>query len=290
MSLENLFYLVKLTGRNRSEYRGSEKHVVYAYPNYYGEICMRAFLFALSFLTILPASRNTPVAEKDIVRSIYFFPLVGFIIGGILALTGSISNLLLPGLGGNALIIAVWAFITRGLHLDGLMDTADGLYSNQDRAGMLEIMKDSRVGAMGAIALVMVILLKFSFLASLPAPDKVYLLFLAPAVGRCMMVYAVILFPYARTGPGLGKPFGESNGIGKPIIATLLTMAGGFLLYGWTGVILASVTIFITWCIARSIARILGGLTGDTYGALCEISETVFIMAAVIAKSMGKLV
>jgi len=250
---------------------------------------VRSFLLAFSFLTIIPLYGNRVAEEKEMADSLYFYPLVGFIIGGFLALLAWFSNLLSLGWAGDALIIVSWIIITGGLHLDGLMDSADGLFSGRDRERKLEIMKDSRVGAMGGIALVSVLLLKFAFLASLPYQYKLWALLIAPAAGRCFMVYTVLLFPYARSGPGLGKCFGNNVGNMKILGATLVLLIGAFLTARITGLVLVLITAVPVTMAVLWIDRSLEGLTGDTYGAACEITETLLLMITVIGIAIYSL-
>ena len=243
---------------------------------------MASFLLALSFLTIIPAYGNKVAGEKEMANSLYAYPLVGLFIGGFLALAAYVSDILSLGLGGDALIVVLWIILTGGLHMDGLMDMADGLFSGKDRERKLEIMRDSRVGAMGVIALGAVLLLKFSFLASLPLQYKMLALLLAPVIGRAAMVYSVVYFPYARSKPGLGKCFGEKAGKGKFLGALAFTLVVVFIAVGPMGIGLALATLLTAAIIAKGVSSMLGGQTGDTYGALCEVSETIFLIAIVI--------
>jgi adenosylcobinamide-GDP ribazoletransferase len=247
---------------------------------------LRSFLLAFSFLTIIPAYGKRVAGEKEMANSLYFYPLVGFIIGAFLALLAWLSNFLALGWGGDALIIVSWIIITGGLHLDGLMDSADGLFSGRDRERKLEIMKDSRVGAMGGIALVSVMLLKFAFLTSLPYEYKLWALLIAPAAGRCFMVYMVLLFPYARSGSSLGKCFGADVGKAKIIGATLVLVIGAYIIAPMLGIFMVLATAIPVAIIALGINRTLGGHTGDTYGAACELSETLFLIIVAISTAV----
>lgn len=251
---------------------------------------MRSFLLALSFLTIIPAYGSRVAGEKEMANSLYYYPLVGFIIGGFLGALAWLSDLLRLGSGGDALIVVAWIVISGGLHLDGLMDSADGLFSGRDRERKLQILKDSRVGAMGGIALVAVILLKFAFLTSLPYEYKLWALLIAPAAGRCFMVYEVLLFPYARSGPSLGKCFGAEVGKAKIVGATLLLVIGAYMAASLMGIWTVMITAVPMVIIARWIDRALGGHTGDTYGATCELSETLFLIIVAISISVANLV
>ena len=243
---------------------------------------MRALRLAVSFLTIFPVYGNRVAGEKEMARSLYFYPAAGGLLGGFLALASFAGWKLSLGSAGDAFVVVFWIILSGGLHLDGLMDTADGLFSGRERERKLEIMKDSRVGAMGVLALVSVVLLKLSFLGLLPYPQKYGLLILAAALGRTMMLFPIAYFPYARQTPGLGKAFGNhASRIMFPL--SLVILAGiSYLVLGSAPVIYLGITALISIIVARVISRILNGHTGDTYGALCEISETIFIVTAAI--------
>lgn len=221
--------------------------------------------------------------------SLYYYPVVGFLIGAGLALIAWLSNWLQLGWGGDAVVIVSWIVISGGLHLDGLMDSADGLFSGRERDKKLEIMKDSRVGAMGGIALVSVVLLKFALLTSIPYPAKLGALLIAPAMGRCMMVAAILLFPYARTGPGLGKCFGPEAGKEKLWGAIAFLLLGTILAAQLLGLVFIAITALLVSQAALWINNVLGGQTGDTYGALCEITETVFLLTTAVGMALYSL-
>jgi len=221
--------------------------------------------------------------------SLYYYPVVGFLIGAGLALIAWLSNWLQLGWGGDAVVIVSWIVISGGLHLDGLMDSADGLFSGRERDKKLEIMKDSRVGAMGGIALVSVVLLKFALLTSIPYPAKLGALLIAPAMGRCMMVAAILLFPYARTGPGLGKCFGPDAGKEKLWGAIAFLLLGTILAAQLLGLVFIAITALLVSQAALWINNVLGGQTGDTYGALCEITETVFLLTTAVGMALFSL-
>ncbi len=247
---------------------------------------MNGLLLAISFLTIVPVYGNRQAGEKDMAYSLYFYPLTGILIGLLLAGVAYLAEILSLGWAGDAVIIVIWIIITGALHLDGLMDSADGLFSGREREKKLEIMRDSRVGAMGVIAFGAIMLLKFTFLGSMTYTDKLWVLLISPALGRWVMVYAVSCFPYARSGPGLGKSFGSINGAGKTLGAAIPLLVALLLLVKWEIFIIMALTVFAVVAMARWMAGSLGGLTGDTYGALCEVTETLFIVVTVIAMKL----
>lgn len=245
---------------------------------------MREFLLAISFLTVIPAYGNRLADDKDMAGSLAYYPLVGFIIGALLAALANLCQLLSLGMSGTALVIVFWIILTGGLHLDGLIDSADGLFSGKDRERKLEIMRDSRIGAMGAIALAALLILKFSFLSEITYPD-LYLLIIAPAFGRAIMLLGIYFFPYARSGPGLGSFADQANWI-HILIAIITLFLGTFLLAKSSGLIMLGlaavpIALVIIWA-----ARQLGGLTGDSYGAICELSETMFLITAVLVRTI----
>jgi len=247
---------------------------------------MRKLLLAISFLTILPAYGNRSADDRDMAGSLAYYPLVGFFIGGLLATLASFCHWLALGISGDALIIVAWIMLTGGLHLDGLMDSADGLFSGQDRDRKLEIMRDSRIGAMGAIALAALLLLKLSFLTALSYPEILWILILTPAFGRSMMVLGIVAFPYARSGPGLGKAFADQVGWLQVTIAIVTLLLGTFGLAGGQGLVLLGVAALPIALITAWSARQLGGLTGDSYGAICELAETFFLITAVVVRAI----
>ena len=181
-----------------------------------------------------------------------------------------------------AFLVATMVIVTRALHLDGLMDVCDGLFGGFTRERRLEIMRDSQVGAFGVAGGVTVLLLKYGALFSLlilAEPGKEWALFLFPALSRWTMVVLLGAFPYVRT-QGLGSPFhGESIAIATTV-AGASALAASFLLGGFAGLGLFFGAVALAWPLGWAMARALGGLTGDTYGATNEIIETAVIIAA----------
>jgi adenosylcobinamide-GDP ribazoletransferase len=202
-----------------------------------------------------------------------YFPLIGILIG--LGVAGLDYGLCLVFAPLPASVIAVIALIgaSGGLHMDGLADTADGFFSSRPRERILEIMKDSRIGAMGVIAIVLVILLKVATLASVPAGLRFAVLILMPLAGRTALVIHLALLPYARAEGGLGTVFLQNRSRIDAVFATGILGVFGWIVAGMEGLIagglaVAGTLIFSIWC-----RRKIGGFTGDTLGAACEIAE-----------------
>ncbi len=243
---------------------------------------------AAGFLTRIPLPGRYD--EKKMPLAIVCFPIVGIILGAVLGAGAYVADFLLPDLAAGAIVMICYIFLTGGLHLDGLMDTADGLGSWRDREKMLLIMKDSRVGAMGAIAGSSHLILRFALFASLLAlPEKaqvwsVFLVF--PLFARLDMVFAMVHFPYART-EGLGKPFVAASklwvGIATAGITVVYAVCIAYLFEAYLVVaVVGFVSLIQGASLAYYIAGKLGGLTGDTYGAIGEVSEDVSVAVALI--------
>jgi adenosylcobinamide-GDP ribazoletransferase len=228
---------------------------------------------ALRFLTILPIGGLPPVSEGAIARSIAFFPLAGAVIGALLSGVGLLAGALWDDWVQAVAIVVAWAIITAGLHLDGLSDTFDAVLSWRSRERKLEIMKDSRIGAMGAIALITLLLLKITLLHSTGA-GWIRVVVLAPALGRWADTYGIFWFPPARAG-GLGREFQSQVGRADFALASGSTLALAVALGGARGLVALALVWGVSHWLARWWTRDLGGLTGDTYGALCEIAEVV---------------
>jgi len=228
---------------------------------------------ALRFLTILPMPGMPPMSEESTARAIPLFPLAGALIGALLAGLGlAASALWEPGVRSVILVVA-WAIITAGLHLDGLSDTFDAVLSWRSRERKLEIMKDSRIGAMGAIALIAALALKVTWLGA-AGDGWLRAVWLAPVLGRWADLYGIFWFPPARAG-GLGRDVQSQVRRSDFVFGTLTTVALAAAIAGVRGVVAVALVWVAAHLLARWWTRDLGGLTGDTYGALCEIAEIV---------------
>jgi adenosylcobinamide-GDP ribazoletransferase len=250
---------------------------------------LTALLEAIRFLTLIPLPFMPPTTgddyEKTIARSMAWFPMVGLLIGAIGCAAGLAAGALWNDLARAVVVVVVIGLVTSGLHLDGLSDTFDAVMSWRPRERKLEIMKDSRIGAMGALALIAVILLKIVFVAA--AGDGWWrAILLATALGRWADLYGIFFFPAAREG-GLGRNFRNFTRRSDFAFATgqMIVIVAGVSVVGLAPttwplalarsaaacglVLLTAHVVFTRW------TRALGGLTGDTYGAMCEIAEVV---------------
>ena len=250
---------------------------------------MRSFFAALGFLSIIPLPAKWRGGEAELARCLPWFPAVGLLIGGAAALLGSTLGRILPPLPAAALLVIALLWISGGLHLDGLADTADGFFSARSRERMLEIMRDSRTGPMGVIAIVSVLLVKVAALASLPVSQRWAALLLAPLAGRCALVMMMAMLPYARSG-GLAAIFVRQRSRPAALLAIMVLSIVGTLTAGMAGMVTAVATLAVVVVFAIQCRRKIGGLTGDTLGAACELAEAAALLVAASAAHLEGLV
>jgi len=237
---------------------------------------MCKILFALQFLTRLPVGRKE-ISLKDVGRATPFFPLVGALIGVLLAGGQWLLAWLFPPLLADAFLLALWIALTGGLHLDGFVDCCDALLAARPPQARLEILRDTAVGTYGVVGAVTLLIVKFAAIASLPVAVRWMALLLAPTLGRWAMVHAIARYPYARPS-GMGSPFKETVGWREVVWATLIALAVTLLGWSWVGLLAFGVAWVFSALFARWVMRRIPGLTGDVYGAMCELVEVVVLL------------
>jgi len=239
---------------------------------------LRALVAAFAFLTRVPVWSG-PLRDEDLGRSLTFFPVVGLVIG--LVLTGAaalLGDTLAPTLVAVGLV-ALLAALTGGLHLDGVADVFDALGGGRgDRQRMLDIMRDSRIGAHGAAALVLLLLAKVAAVGEAVARHDLLVLLVFPAVARWAVTPAIVFFPYARA-EGTGRAFAGEARAAEVAAATIVT-AGVLLALGTRLLLPAASALGAAMVLALWLRRRLGGLTGDCYGAAIEVAEVVALTVA----------
>ncbi len=252
---------------------------------------MKLFRAAVTFLTTLPLSPlPTQEFERDPTipgRAFAWYPLVGLLIGAILTpVEWALSWTPLNAAVVAGLILGAWILISGALHLDGLADSCDALFAAVDVPRRLEILKDVHPGAFGIVGLLWLVGMKWVLLAQLTRSDLALpALILAPMWGRWMLVWAAQRFPYARPGSSLGQFMRQGLGSQQIVIATVITVAaqiGAMLIWpmpAWIALVPALGIVLARW----AAQRLGGGLTGDLYGALCEVVETGVLLAACLA-------
>lgn len=234
---------------------------------------MKPFLSALKFITVLPGGGSTAFEP---IRMIPHFPLVGLLLGALVAgFDWAAVHFWDPSLV-SLLDVVLLAILTGAFHIDGLGDTADGLFSHRSRERMLEIMKDSRVGVMGLVAIGVILAIKWAALSDVDAHRR-WLIFLIPGFARAGMLFAIWWLPYGRPQGGTGKAFFEQQLKMKdfwglvPLVLLSLFLGGSAVIFicGW------AMTVFTLIWFYRSR---LGCITGDMLGAMVETTEALLFL------------
>lgn len=246
---------------------------------------MKKLIIAMQFLTRFTITKE-PVSEKELGESMAYFPLIGMIIGFFLVLINVVLQNFLPSLVVNSLILVALVILTGAIHLDGFVDTIDGLAVGKDREDILEIMRDSRVGAIGVVAVCCLLITKLSLLYEMPAYLKNSSLILMTVLGRWVMVMSASSSFYARRGSGLGRAFIDNVGLKEFVVASIITALIGLCLMFIKGLILIVIVYPITLLLISLIKKRLDGLTGDTLGWICEITEVVALFGVIV---LGRL-
>ena len=241
----------------------------------------KGLLAAVQFLTIIPLRQE--VTRDGIGRSLIYFPVIGLGIGAILFGLDNLFVLFLPPALGSALLIVALVLLTGAHHLDGFIDTCDGMAAGRSAEQRLAIMRDSRSGGFGVVGAFCLLLVKYISLLFLPGAYRMAALLLMPALGRWAMVYAIFGYPSARS-EGMGQTFKEQANWRGLVIATLIAIAISVALMELLGLALMAAIWFFVLILAGILRRKLGGLTGDTYGAINEVIEVcVLILVPLIA-------
>jgi len=250
------------------------------------------FLAALNFLTIIRLPWRREASLEELGRSTVYFPVVGIIIGLILVGLDWLFGLLLPSPVVSVLLVASSVVISGALHLDGFVDTCDGMAGHKTPEERWQVMHDSRAGAFGIIGVCLLLLVKYISLDSVPAPLLIETLIIMPVISRWAMVYAIFAYPYARPS-GMGKVFKREANWKRFIIATLITLAVAMGLTGLldnaysylAGLVIIGGTWLTVMAMATYMKRKFSGLTGDTYGAINEVAEVcVLVLVCMLAK------
>jgi adenosylcobinamide-GDP ribazoletransferase len=243
---------------------------------------MKRLLMMIQFMTIIPLPLKGEPEERDFAGGVIYMPLVGILVGALIATVNfGASKLFTPLISATLTIIAA-VIITGGLHLDGLADTFDGLFSHRSREKMLEIMKDSRLGTMGALALILVLFIKILSLGDISYAERLRALLIVPVIGRMTVSWAAGLTQYARPEGGMGGAMINHTGRKEILVSTLLTAVIVLGLMGFRGIVPLLSAILFSTIFALSVARRLGGATGDTLGCTIELSEALVLLMIIL--------
>jgi len=236
---------------------------------------VKSFAAAWQFLTVFPFPLKFEMGRQDLEDSALYFPVVAAILGGFAVLFDSLFMLFFPPMVASFLLVVTIFLFSGGLHLDGLSDSADGFFSSRPKERILEIMRDSHVGVMGVTAIVMVLFLKWLALYHLPIQLRSGVVFLVPSLGIINSLLMMKLIPYARKDGGLASVFLIRN--------SWLSMVLGYITFGFLAlyvfeilgviIIFTSILFALLFCVYSN--KKIGGFTGDTLGALIEMTEVI---------------
>ncbi|PIE54086.1 MAG: adenosylcobinamide-GDP ribazoletransferase [Dethiosulfovibrio peptidovorans] len=240
---------------------------------------MDRFFLILSYMTCLPVPLKRIMTEEDLGHGTRWFPVAGAVIGAGLCLVVILAESLWTPVVAGIAAVSFWAFITRGLHLDGVADIFDALGGGATRDRALEILKDSRIGAFGAIALFCLLGIKWAVIVSLNREALAWL-FVAPIVARWSVVLAIFWFPPARPD-GMGRRFTAACGRLEVLVASTLAAAFVFPLMGLNGLIPFGVSALGMALVGWRLNAVLGGLTGDCYGCIGELVEVAVLLVGI---------
>jgi len=241
---------------------------------------LRTFLFAWQFLTAIPLSRSTHDAKpEELAASMSWYPVIGCLLGALLAAADMVLAQVFSSQVTNIVLILLLVAITRGLHQDGLADMVDGLAGGRTAQARLAIMRDGRIGAIGATGLFLALGLRYAGLNALPAGEHIALLISMPVVGRWAMVMGAFHVTYARSEGGLAQPFLAHLSWWHLCLATI---TAGLVLTLLLGPWMALCSLLICTALVRLstvwFQKMFGGVSGDLLGATNEVAEILFIV------------
>lgn len=241
---------------------------------------MQNFLVAIQFLTILPVRIAGELKPDTYGKALFFFPVVGALIGSMLAAIAVIFGFL-PDIVVAGLVVIGSAVITGGIHLDGFADTCDGFYGGKSKERALDIMRDSRIGVMGIIGVVGILLLKFASFYSMPRAYLWKALIVMAVWGRFCQAMVCSLSRYARQ-EGKAKFFIERAPKRNLFLPSAFTFGISYFLMGWDAIFPLVLSLPIIFFFVRYSNKKISGMTGDTIGAVNEIAEVSMLLFCIL--------
>jgi len=268
---------------------------------------MKDFLWALNFLTTVPTGKRWCERQPKIGNVVFWFPIIGLLIGFMLTFVYIPVTRFFPHLVADAIILIIYIVITGGFHLDGFADTCDGIFGGNTREKRLDIMRDSRTGSYGALCLICTVGLKYVCLVSIDpeavaglsfisdhttikdlnplylyACEKGKVLLFMCATGRWSQILGAALSSYARDGGGTGKIIVENVKMRHALFSSLIPGILIFLFCGIKGIFIFFIVFFTVTFFVSYIKKKIGGMTGDTLGALNEVSELTVLLSFLV--------
>ena len=268
---------------------------------------MKDFFWALKFLTTIPAGKRWCERQPTVGKVVFWFPIIGLLIGFMLTFIYIPATRFFPHLVADAIILIIYIVVTGGFHLDGFADTCDGIFGGSTRERRLGIMRDSQIGSYGALCLICTVGLKYACLVSIDpeavaglsfisdhktisglnplylyACEKGKVLLVMCALGRWSQVLGAALSSYARDEGGTGKIIIENVKIRHALYSSFIPGILIFLFCGIKGIFIFCAVFFVVIFLVSYMKKKIGGMTGDTLGALNEVSELTVLLSFLI--------
>ena len=245
------------------------------------------FIILIQFMTRIPIPLKISYSEKKFGKSIKFFPLVGLIIGLILYFANFLIIVYLKNIFYNKTIIAIFLIILEILivgiiHIDGLADTFDGLFSYAKKEKMLEIMKDSRIGTNGTVVLILYFITKTVLISEIITTNPKYLI-IYPIIARLSTPVNAGLSNYARKS-GMSNAIISENGIFEAIFSLALSIILVFYIIGIKGIVAISIAFIFIIIFMLNVRKKIDGITGDTMGASLELTSILVLFLGIILR------
>lgn len=239
----------------------------------------------VQFLTRIPIRATLDVNSEDFGKGLALAPAVGLVIGGLLYGAYLLSSMIFSTVAVSVILVVFYVILTGGVHIDGLGDTFDGIFSGRPKERVMEIMKDSRSGTNAVLVIVLTLLLDIVLIEHLIDKGLPLTLVLFPVVGRLSCVTGAGTFKYARE-EGLGKSFVNYCGPKEIIIGAFITLAVSIITYNYQLIIAVLTTFLAVYLINLYFSKKIDGITGDILGASCELSQTAFLFITAIVISI----
>jgi adenosylcobinamide-GDP ribazoletransferase len=233
---------------------------------------LNEILTALDFLTVIRVRRDGFPTMADVARSVWAFPIAGCVIGVILAGTDVFAGVFLAPVMTSLCVVLVWILLTGGLHLDGWADCWDALAATVSPQRRLEILKDSRLGTFGAVAL----LLLLAFKAAAVYQAGLLALIVTPMAARSIMM--ITAYKGQHGGRGMAAEIIDNLDYNRVFYAGAIGLTPALLL-GFKGIVAVIIAIVVAMWFKKFAENRLGFINGDVLGAICELAETVFLVA-----------
>ncbi len=242
---------------------------------------MDGLINALQFLTILRFKKQPDMDTANLGSSSLYFPLVGAFLGLVLIIIDKILSPVLPTALLSLVLVFILIILSGAMHIDGLADSCDALFSGKGKEQMLSIMHEVHKGTFGVLGIIAIVLSKAALLSLIPAHLMILSLLLMTVLSRYSMSFAVAFFPYARSS-GKAKVFFEQRSFKIFALSTIITLIILALIPRFINLIILFFVIIFTFFVSLFVNRKIGGLTGDIIGALSELNELVVLLSILV--------